>query len=344
MSCTRLQRFAGDADTADGDAPVAGGLEGAEIPDREADQGHQAVAEGRGLGPHPLRHQVVRAEDRGGRKEEDEEVQYGDAPAQPVGTIERSMGALAKYSKGGVLRLVGLQHTHPVDALLDVRGQGAVGEPRSRASLPEAGRESPGGQNRGDGRDQEQQAEVRLEETDRDEGDDKVDECRGRLDQRVLHDGGHHGAVLVDAVDRIAHGRLVVIAQRQVHGAIHHGKAKVLIDPLQDPGEVVSQSGAEQEAAGRQGAGDHEEHRSQREPRRFVQGFDIDEPRRIQTHQTCLGGRQGIAQEHLVGQEIEEHQRRGEFEQHGDAREHREHDEVLEFRQQVPPGAPQRGT
>ena len=222
-------------------------------------------------------------------KEEDEEIQRRDASSQLVGAVERAVGAPAKRLEGVVLRLMRLQHADAVDALLDVRSQGAVGESRPCAPLAEAGREGARGDDRGEDRDQEQEAEVGLEKANRDQRDSEVgEECDG-LDQGVLHHGGHHGAVLVDAVDRVAHRCLVVVAQRQVRGAVHHRQAQVLIHPLQDPGEVVADSGTEQEAAGHQGARHHEEHRSQREPCLLVEVFDVDEPRRIQAEQACLG-------------------------------------------------------
>ena len=70
----------------------------------------------------------------------------------------------------------------------------------------------------------------------------------------MVHDRGDHGAVLEDAVDAVARRRARVEPKAQLLRVLHHGDAKILVDPLQDPDLVHRQHG-------KRAGGGHDDHR-----------------------------------------------------------------------------------
>jgi hypothetical protein len=97
----------------------------------------------------------------------------------------------------------------------DLRGERAVG----RASEPEAAAHAHAEDARGQ-RQRQPQADQRQRPARRERGHRRhqhreAQQRERRRQQERLHDLGHHRAVLVRAVDRVADPRLVVEAQRQ---------------------------------------------------------------------------------------------------------------------------------
>ena len=121
----------------------------------------------------------------------------------------------------------------------------------------------------------------------------------------MVHDRGHHGAVLEHPVDSVARRRSRVEPQAQILGVAHHGDAKVLVNALQDPDLVHRE---QRERAG----GGHDDHRRDDEeteqhfePRGLAQRLDTHVASLRQQHHRRLHPGERLRAAHGIHQDIE---------------------------------------
>ena len=207
----------------------------AQVPDREAQCGGCEFG---------LLHDLHRSQ--GGDEE-------GDAPEEPEHAhgidrvkvsgaecrIECFETGLAEGDRFGGFGPIGFDDLDSGEGFLDAAGQSGVGFPGSaKAGSHPLG--EPGSRNQaGDYDPKEDQAKCRCEEADDHDRIDELRNCGQRRQDQDLHQLGHHGAVLGQAIHRVAHGGVRVEAQGQALEMGEQVDPQFLIDPLQNPDLVV---------------------------------------------------------------------------------------------------------
>ena len=229
---------------------VLGPVVAGEVPHHpaEAQHGHQVDGE-RGIAPlRPQSHEKRAAShERGGDGEHDDGDQRDQHP-HPVGGIEGDGRVPLQALLGPTQGPERLDQANVGESLLhrggQIRGRGAVDEgagsharhrpggPQQRRRHQDAGDEPEPGAQQGHQRD----AAV-------------VAHHRQRHADQVPHHGGDHGAVLVDAVDRVAGAVAAVVVHGQRVPARKQVQAQVLVDALHDPHVVVGVEDAQRQPA-----------------------------------------------------------------------------------------------
>ena len=168
--------------------------------------------------------------------------------AKEVGGVQRRARILVELVEDPHLGPVCLDHLDRRERLLDARGEIAVGKAIGQRAAPDSRRAGDDHPADGNPDEQHDQREPRIEGgNDHDTDSETVERVRG-TDDRTLNQVDDHGAVLVDAEDRVANPAVAVIPERQRLGAFDHRDTEVLVDALPDPGAVVPQRRAEDRA------------------------------------------------------------------------------------------------
>ena len=299
--------------------PVAearlGVVEQAQVPDREAERRHHQVlgavgAEGRQRAAH---HQC-----RGHHPEHPDQERRQHA-AGGEGGRERAPARLLEALLLDALGAVGLDHLDARERLLDARGESAVGLARRAEAHAQAPREpeAEDQERRPDQREEERQE--RVEQRHHDDREEVAGERVQRRQEQHLDQLRHHRAVLVHAVDRVAHAVLRVEAQREALEALHQVDAQQLVHALQDPDLVVVEGhhqGRHDHA--RRDAVDDRAHQDGA-PLRDAQRLDLGEARRVEQQEARLELGEGLSFQRAGEERVEQQQpqrQEGESDQH----------------------------